>query len=302
MRVPATRLDSVHLHLDTGAPPGVASLGLVAGACIRSPRSIEGRFNAAGQTGLATPAAGYRCKSGRNKSALHSTAAADHDPHCRLARSPQTFIAAVQTHVVPAWTHRHLQLSALRRPSETAGAGTGEKRGLVCLISIDLDHFEQLNDAHGHAMGNAVLKRTVMSCQEQLRPANLFGRLGGGEFGVLLRDCPRAKAMQLPIACWWPSARYRSKRTAPCSRCLPVSAWPSPKIVAMTCGAYAKRRTMRFTASRVADVAGSSRTPKTQTGYRPEKSAHRPFPQPTRPAMLGRRITLLYHRFLETHP
>lgn len=64
-----------------------------------------------------------------------------------------------------------------------------KKRGEACLISIDLDHFKQINDTHGHAMGDTVLRRTVATCQQQLRAGDLFGRLGGEEFGVLLPDC-----------------------------------------------------------------------------------------------------------------
>ena len=65
------------------------------------------------------------------------------------------------------------------------------KVGNACLISIDLDHFKQVNDTHGHAMGDAVLKHTVATCQQHLRPTDLFGRLGGEEFGILLHGCSR---------------------------------------------------------------------------------------------------------------
>jgi diguanylate cyclase (GGDEF)-like protein len=66
-----------------------------------------------------------------------------------------------------------------------------KKGGSACLISMDLDHFKHVNDTHGHAIGDTVLKHTVAICRHQLRPADLFGRLGGEEFGVLLLDCPR---------------------------------------------------------------------------------------------------------------
>jgi len=67
----------------------------------------------------------------------------------------------------------------------------------ACLISIDLDHFKQVNDTHGHAMGDAVLKRTVAICRQQLRPADLFGRLGGEEFGILLHECSREQGLDI---------------------------------------------------------------------------------------------------------
>jgi diguanylate cyclase (GGDEF)-like protein len=71
------------------------------------------------------------------------------------------------------------------------------KRRRACLMSIDLDHFKEVNDTHGHAMGDAVLKRTVSICQQQLRSADVFGRLGGEEFGVLLHGCSREQGMDI---------------------------------------------------------------------------------------------------------
>jgi len=70
----------------------------------------------------------------------------------------------------------------------------GEHAGLV---SIDLDHFKQINDTYGHAMGDTVLRHAVAVCMEHLRPCDLFGRLGGEEFGVLLSDCNRDRALAI---------------------------------------------------------------------------------------------------------
>jgi len=67
----------------------------------------------------------------------------------------------------------------------------------ACLISIDLDHFKQVNDTYGHAMGDVVLKLAVAICQQHLRPSDLFGRLGGEEFGILLHDCSREQGLDI---------------------------------------------------------------------------------------------------------
>lgn len=72
-----------------------------------------------------------------------------------------------------------------------------KKLGHACLISIDLDHFKQVNDTHGHAMGDAVLKHAVAICQHHLRPTDLFGRLGGEEFGILLQECSREQGLEI---------------------------------------------------------------------------------------------------------
>ena len=74
---------------------------------------------------------------------------------------------------------------------------TERMSGAACLISIDLDHFNLINDTHGHAMGDLVLKHTVFLCRRQLRPTDLFGRLGGEEFGILLPDCTREQGVAI---------------------------------------------------------------------------------------------------------
>jgi len=59
----------------------------------------------------------------------------------------------------------------------------------VCLVLIDLDHFKAVNDTHGHAVGDRVLRRAVDACLAHLRSSDVFGRLGGEEFGMLLPEC-----------------------------------------------------------------------------------------------------------------
>ncbi len=59
----------------------------------------------------------------------------------------------------------------------------------ACLVLLDLDYFKQVNDNHGHAAGDEVLKRTVNICRQELRESDLFGRLGGEEFGILMPSC-----------------------------------------------------------------------------------------------------------------
>lgn len=65
----------------------------------------------------------------------------------------------------------------------------------ACLVVLDLDHFKQVNDTHGHAVGDRVLKRAVQACQLHLRSTDLFGRLGGEEFGMLLPECTMDRAL-----------------------------------------------------------------------------------------------------------
>ncbi|BFI95537.1 MAG: hypothetical protein RSP_10470 [Rhodanobacter sp.] len=71
------------------------------------------------------------------------------------------------------------------------------RQGMACLAIIDLDHFKSVNDTHGHAMGDETLRCVADTCRQQLRPNDLFGRLGGEEFGILLVDCPREHGRQV---------------------------------------------------------------------------------------------------------
>lgn len=65
------------------------------------------------------------------------------------------------------------------------------------LLMLDLDHFKQVNDTHGHAAGDLVLRRVSECLMANLRNLDSIGRLGGEEFGVLLAAVPEAEAMEI---------------------------------------------------------------------------------------------------------
>ena len=62
----------------------------------------------------------------------------------------------------------------------------GERRGAV-LVLVDLDHFKEVNDGHGHAAGDAVLCAVSDRLRLGTRGNDLVCRLGGDEFAILLR-------------------------------------------------------------------------------------------------------------------
>jgi diguanylate cyclase (GGDEF)-like protein len=67
-------------------------------------------------------------------------------------------------------------------------ARAGRSGAAISLLEIDLDHFKQVNDKYGHAVGDIVLKATTAAISAELRQQDLFGRHGGEEFCVLLPD------------------------------------------------------------------------------------------------------------------
>ncbi|HTE42377.1 MAG TPA: diguanylate cyclase, partial [Steroidobacteraceae bacterium] len=74
----------------------------------------------------------------------------------------------------------------------------------ACVVLCDLDHFKSVNDRFGHAEGDVILKNAVQACLVHLRATDVFARVGGEEFGLLLPGCniedARLRADQLRTA------------------------------------------------------------------------------------------------------
>jgi len=62
------------------------------------------------------------------------------------------------------------------------------------LVYFDLDDFKRINDAHGHAAGDAVLRHIADVVLHQVRDTDVVARLGGDEFGVVLAHVNLAQA------------------------------------------------------------------------------------------------------------
>jgi diguanylate cyclase (GGDEF)-like protein len=69
----------------------------------------------------------------------------------------------------------------------------------ACLVVLDMDHFKRVNDTYGHAAGDEVLRRAVAICRQELRESDVFGRLGGEEFGILMPACSREQGIAIAL-------------------------------------------------------------------------------------------------------
>jgi diguanylate cyclase (GGDEF)-like protein len=69
------------------------------------------------------------------------------------------------------------------------------------VVYLDLDNLKEINDAHGHAAGDAALLQVARLLVENVRASDVVGRLGGDELGLLLvqadRDAAARKASEL---------------------------------------------------------------------------------------------------------
>lgn len=87
-------------------------------------------------------------------------------------------------------------LRAFKEQAETMFAYTQRYGVPLCALLVDIDHFKKINDTLGHAAGDQVLKTVVKHLKSALREADLIGRLGGEEFGILLAGTDLHDALQ----------------------------------------------------------------------------------------------------------
>jgi diguanylate cyclase (GGDEF)-like protein len=67
----------------------------------------------------------------------------------------------------------------------------------LVLVLLDVDHFKVVNDQYGHDAGDQALRHICNSLSNRLRVTDTLGRLGGEEFGLLLRNTDRSRAEPL---------------------------------------------------------------------------------------------------------
>ena len=130
------------------------------------PRWIDLRVTPAGDGWSIT----WRDVSERHRTQAHLADLALHDPLTGLANR-----AALE--------------DVLRRERDRPADGRS-----TALLMVDLDRFKEINDSHGHAVGDAVLREAAARLTSAVRSVDLVARWGGDEFIVLLTDLETAAA------------------------------------------------------------------------------------------------------------
>ncbi len=82
---------------------------------------------------------------------------------------------------------RHFEMVLGREIDRVARAGEP-----ALLLIVDIDHFKQVNDQHGHNAGDEVLKSVSQALVDCVRPMDTVARIGGEEFGIVLPNCSPA--------------------------------------------------------------------------------------------------------------
>jgi diguanylate cyclase len=72
-----------------------------------------------------------------------------------------------------------------------------QQQSHATIALIDIDHFKQINDTHGHIVGDAVLRQLSLEIRRNLRENDLAGRYGGDEFCVILPQMPLEEAARV---------------------------------------------------------------------------------------------------------
>lgn len=119
---------------------------------------------------------------------------------------PDGFVAVMDD----VTTHKQRESRLVRLSEQDALTGLSNRQGFeaflrsippsqvpgTAMLYIDLDRFKPVNDTHGHAVGDLLLKAFAGRLVELVRPTDLVARLGGDEFVLVLTGLPGVEAAQ----------------------------------------------------------------------------------------------------------
>jgi diguanylate cyclase (GGDEF)-like protein len=210
------RADPALVRRDGGVPGEVGADYLAAMSCGLVPEDlrllIEGIRRLRRDAGSCTHEQDYACRVGGRTRWFRLQASRVHTSG-RLVVSHSDITERVLGEQELAWQAGHDDLTglpnrahmlrlvddALERAAAAARrepSGGGGPSG-TALLFLDLDGFKTVNDSLGHDVGDALLGQVAVRLQDQVRPGDAVGRLGGDQFLVLAQDCDSAEAAAL---------------------------------------------------------------------------------------------------------
>jgi len=148
------------------------------------------------------PAKPVRCQNGVNLTealrllqlaGIENPFADNDDETAALQRVIDGLCAVSSQDGLTGLTNRRSFWNDLEREIERS-ARSGDAFGLMM---IDIDHFKQINDTHGHLTGDLILCSTAKLIEDNFRPMDTVARFGGEEFAVILPNSPLVYSRQV---------------------------------------------------------------------------------------------------------
>ncbi|MBL8350472.1 MAG: GGDEF domain-containing protein [Burkholderiaceae bacterium] len=138
---------------------------------------------------------------------------------------------------------RSFELALAREVDRVARSGES-----ALLLMVDIDHFKRVNDGHGHAAGDLVIRAVAQALADSVRPMDLVARIGGEEYAVLLPNCPAAFGPQVAERVRRNVARRRVElpEGAPLAVTISVGGAFAPQWVRSTPGIWMQRADLQL--------------------------------------------------------
>lgn len=114
-----------------------------------------------------------------------------HQQRSELAQALQRIQALATCDELTGLTNRRAAMERMQQELAVRGRGAP----LMSVALIDLDHFKRINDSHGHAAGDAVLRRFADSARDTVRVGDTMSRWGGEEFLLVMPATSTSEAM-----------------------------------------------------------------------------------------------------------
>lgn len=109
------------------------------------------------------------------------------------SQAERQLVLFAETDALTGLPNRSSFQSTLERTiNESKRSGNG-----FALVLMDIDHFKEVNDSLGHDAGDEALQHIAFCLTQRLRSTDFVGRLGGEEFGLILRDVDTCRAFHL---------------------------------------------------------------------------------------------------------